>query len=91
MTNHLETLDPGIVNRPGGFDRKCSFPMPNVYFVDHRGHGADLRGGDGGNGGGGGDGEGGEDGEDGNGDESGLFGRIIKEQINSLKRGMLVG
>jgi len=29
-TNHLETLDPGIVNRPSRFDRKYFFPMPNV-------------------------------------------------------------
>ncbi|RPA98734.1 P-loop containing nucleoside triphosphate hydrolase protein [Choiromyces venosus 120613-1] len=29
-TNHLEMLDPGIVNRPSRFDRKYYFPMPNT-------------------------------------------------------------
>ncbi|PWW73213.1 hypothetical protein C7212DRAFT_223803 [Tuber magnatum] len=28
--NHLETLDPGVVNRPSRFDRKYYFPMPNL-------------------------------------------------------------
>jgi SpoVK/Ycf46/Vps4 family AAA+-type ATPase len=29
-TNHLELLDPGIVNRPSRFDRKYCFPLPSL-------------------------------------------------------------
>lgn len=130
-TNHLEMLDPGIVNRPSRFDRKYVFPLPNVeerkmycnYWQAKLKGNDKIEFGDGlveriaqwtpgfsfaylkeafvstllviaamGRDGDGGDGDGGNgdggDGGDEDGNKPGLFERVIKEQIDSLKREM---